>query len=60
MAELSNNQQFLRSLSDSQLDEEIYWGAELARNGRHKKTYAKDLEEAKSEKERRAQSRRFD
>lgn len=48
-----NNREFLRSLSDKALAEEIKYGRWLAEDGRHKHTYRQDYEEAKAERARR-------
>jgi hypothetical protein len=48
-----NNREFLRSLSDKALAEEIKYGGWLSEHGRHKRSYRQDYEEAKAERARR-------
>ena len=47
------NKEWLKSLSDAELDEEIYYMGFWAKYGRHKKHYAKELKECLAERERR-------
>lgn len=53
MAEKSNNQEFLESLSDDHLAEEITWLRVLSIEGRHRESDKRELEEALAEQKRR-------
>lgn len=54
---MSNNTEFLKSLSDKQLADEIKYGRELAESrGHHREHARRELDEAISEKQRREPS----
>jgi hypothetical protein len=48
------NREWLKSLSDKQLAEEIKYGRMLAESSRHKQLAARELREAEEERRRRA------
>ena len=55
---MATNKEWLKSLSDAQLDEEIRWGRVRADDSPHKESAQRNLEEARLEKLAREQDRR--
>jgi hypothetical protein len=55
-----NNREWLKSLSDRQLDKEIKYGGWLTEGFSHREFHTRALQEAREEKQRRSEANRYD